>query len=273
MVPFDGANPLAARHVRRIVASDAVGLLALRHALWHGLPGLWADDPVAPRTVLLVRDGDGRLEAFGAGAPGRAVRWLVAQGAAVALAAPESWRPAVAAGVRGCQCGTVITSVHDPGPGTMRAIAGARRGGAAVRPLAAGDEAAFRTAAPAWALRGWTDDRTLIDQGAACGVPHAGGFAALAWVFDATERYDALAVFTAPAFRRLGLGRASARALLDHVRRARRKVPLWSASADNTASLALAASLGFVPRAEETVLRWPAQPAGTGERGTVPAMM
>ena len=55
-----------------------------------------------------------------------------------------------------------------------------------------------------------------LARGAAFGVPQGGGFAALAWVFDQSHRHDALAVHTSPRFRRLGLGRAAASALIAH---------------------------------------------------------
>ena len=56
---------------------------------------------------------------------------------------------------------------------------------------------AFVEEAPAWALRGWGTYSALMARGAAFGVRHGEGFAALAWVFDQSHRHDALAVHTA----------------------------------------------------------------------------
>ena len=126
-----------------------------------------------------------------------------------------------------------------------------------MRRLGADDRGAFAEGAPAWALRGWGTYSALIAGGAAFGVAHGGGFAALAWVFDASHRHDALAVHTAPLFRNLGLGRAVASALIAHAVRDRGKFPLWSTAPENLASVALATSLGLSVGAVQTLLRWP----------------
>src|SRR4051812_21696003 len=74
MVPLD---PTAVRSLRSWPGEPPCpGLLALRHALDYSRPGLWGDDAKRPRSVVLLRAGDGRREAFGAGEPGPAVGWL-----------------------------------------------------------------------------------------------------------------------------------------------------------------------------------------------------
>jgi hypothetical protein len=45
--------------------------------------------------------------------------------------------------------------------------------------------------------------------------------------------------------------------LIDHIIKVRGKVPLWSASSSNEASIGLARALGLSPVASETLLRWP----------------
>ena len=93
MVPLDAA---AARYVRTWLGPPpGPGLLALRHALVYRRPGLWGDHPSAPQSVLLVREGDGRLEVFGAGAAEPAVGWLAAQVRPFTLLSPDDWHEVV----------------------------------------------------------------------------------------------------------------------------------------------------------------------------------
>lgn len=251
--------PLDENAARRVMAwlgpAGGPGLLALRHALEYRRPGLWGDDPRSPRCVILIREGDGQIEAFGEGAPQPAVRWLVGQGREFTLHAPGSWLGPVRERV-----GAVERAGVETWSGAAAAV-GAGATGVVTRRLGAGDRAAFDAVAPAWGLRGWGSFAALIEHGAAFGVPHGPGFAAMAWVFDQADGYDALGVATAHRFRRLGLGRAVAAALVGHVVGRRGKVPLWSTVDDDPASRALARSLGFSVAATETVLRWPPRPA------------
>lgn len=253
MVPLD---PAGVRDVTaRLGPPAGPGLLALRHALAFRRPGLWGDSPSAPRSVLLVREGGGQFEAFGAGAPEPAVGWLAGHRRGFSLLAPDTWLDAVRARVGGVDRDEVETWSGGPGP-----PAGTPPGGVVTRRLTAGDLAAFTAAAPAWGLRGWGSYPALIEDAAAFGVPRGAGFAALAWVFDRAGRYDALGVYTAPRYRRLGLGRAAVSALVAHVVDQRGRVPLWSTRPDNKPSRALARALGFSPAVSETVLRWPPRP-------------
>ncbi len=268
MIPLNLANPLASRQVESLLDTDPTGLLALPHASRQRLPGLWGNDPFSPRSVLLLREGDGQIEAFGAGDPRPAVGWLAGLSSPIALLAPPQWRTEITAIVGEYDVGTVVTRSYAP-----LEYAPPRPPTLVARRLTLQDAAAFTATAPSWALRGWRTFDTLVTQGAAFGIPHGDGFAALAWIFEATSRSDALAVYTVPRYRLLGLGRAASFALLDHVRHVRGKAPLWSASADNEASNALAESLGLFPRVTETILRWPPrsktrkQPVGIAEEG------
>ncbi len=256
MVPLD-AN--AARHVLAWLGPAAgPGLLALRHALAYRRPGLWGDDPGAPRSVILIRDGDGQLEAFGAGAPEPAVPWLVGRLRGFTLHAPGSWLRPVRDRVGALGRAGVETWSGGAAPVKPAVRVGAPR--VVTRRLTADDLPAFTAAVPPWGLRGWRSFPPLIEHGAAFGVPHGPGFAALAWVFDQADGYDALGVSTAPRFRRLGLGRAVAASLVAHVVGRRGKVPLWSTPAADSASRGLALSLGFSVAATETVVRWPPRP-------------
>ena len=264
MVPLD---PAAARHIRtRLGLSVGPGLLALRHALAYRRPGLWGDDPVAPRSVLLVREGDGRIEAFGAGEPWPGLGWLIGHGRGFVLSAPDDWLTTAAETLKGdvervevetWSLDSLAPDVPDTdadSPAQAKAKAAPH---VVVRRLTAGDRSAFAAVAPAWALRGWQSYSALIEHGAAFGVPHGSGFAAFGWVFDQADTYDAVGVFTTPRYRRLGLGRASALAAITHIFDRRGKSPLWSFPPDHDASLSLASSLGFSPAAAETVMYHP----------------
>ena len=139
---------------------------------------------------------------------------------------------------------------------------------APVRRLGPSDEKAFLSIAPDWALLGWGNFDELIRHGAAFGVPFLDGFVSISWIFDQTPRFDALALSTVPRFRRLGLARASARALIRFSQKERSRTPLWSAHADNVPSHALALSLGFEGPTSEMLLTWPAS-SGVLEPGRI----
>jgi len=261
MAPLD---PAAARLVRSWLGPpETPGLLALRHALADHGRGLWVDDPRRPGSVALVRGGDGgRFEAFGAGEPEPAVAWLVGRGRGFRLVAPASWADALPKSGGATTAGRVETWTLGPGSAAFAAP------GPAARRLSADDADAFAAVAPGWSLRGWRSFGALIGRGAAFGVPHGTGFAALAWVFDRAGVYDSVGVATDARFRRLGLGRAAASALVRHLTTDLGRVPLWSAPAGNLASLGLARVLGFRPSAVESVVRWAPQPSSNGvERG------
>jgi GNAT superfamily N-acetyltransferase len=291
MVPLD---PLAVRSLRSWLGEPSgPGVLALHHALAYQRPGVWGDHARVPRSVVLVREGDEQLEAFGAGEPEPAVGWLASQARAVSLVAPPRWREALGTRVGPVEEGIIETWTIDPfdltmstmfdspepqaAPGSSRvARSGSGSGSgpkpgpksesaparrlAPTRPLVASDAAAFAAVAPPWALRGWGTYSGLIAFGAAFAVPHGSTFAALAWIFDQSAGFDAIGVYTVPRYRRLGLARAATSALISHIARRRRKVPLWSSPADNEASLELARSLGFTAQASEALIRWPPRP-------------
>src|SRR3954447_7247742 len=112
MVPLD---PLAVRSLRSWLGEPSgPALLALHHALAYQRPGLWGDHARAPRSVVLVREGDDQLEAFGAGEPEPAVAWLAGHGRAVSLVAPAAWRDAVGARVGPIEQAAIETWTIDP---------------------------------------------------------------------------------------------------------------------------------------------------------------
>src|SRR3954447_16231553 len=122
MVPLD---PLAVRSLRSWLGEPSgPALLALHHALAYQRPGLWGDHARVPRSVVLVREGDDQLEAFGAGEPEPAVGWLAAEGRAVSLVAPSAWREAVGARVGAIEQVAVETWTIDPFDLTMVTMRG-----------------------------------------------------------------------------------------------------------------------------------------------------
>jgi hypothetical protein len=253
MVPID---PAAARYVRSWLGPPAgPGLLALRHALAYRRSGLWGDRPKTPKSVVLVREGDGQLEAFGAGEGESTVAWLLEHQRGFILHAPEPWHEAVRSWFGRADTIKVETWSGAEAAPSRRDLPPAPM--VVTRRLTLTDSAAFAATAPVWALRGWGSYAALIQHGVAFGVPHESSFASLAWVFDQVERYDAIGVCTLPRFHRLGLGRAVASSLIDHIVIQRDKLPLWSTTAQNQPSCALAEVLGFSPSATETLLRWP----------------
>lgn len=253
MVPLDLQNPYTEWLVHEFLASwkRGIGWLTLRRALIEGEAGFWGDRSRAPSSVVYLREGDHQVEAFGLLSPRPAVRWLASLGRPVALLAPEGWSKSVQLRVGAFE----QSEVASWSPGFYRRPPW--RSAVATRRLTSADLSAFAEAAPEWALRCWPDFESMISRGCAIGVPFGEGFASLAWVLDQTESFDAIGVYTAPRYRELGLARAAAGVLIEHIIRERRKIPLWAASTGNAASQTLARTLGLTPRVFETVFRWP----------------
>jgi ribosomal protein S18 acetylase RimI-like enzyme len=239
---------------------EAPGLLAFRHAVEFHSEVFFGDERLKPRSVLYVRTseshttGKPHFEAFGAGEPHRAVRWMATRPAGFILHAPPLWLEALEAVVGKVERSTVETwSVASPPAQDSSAMG-------LVRQVTPDDVGAFNDSAPSWGYRGWRGDfRTLMAHGAAFGVPdrQKAGFLSLAWIFDMAGPYDAIGVATDPKYQRLGLGKAAASALIDHIINIRGKVPLWSTASSNEASIGLASALGLSQVARETLLRWP----------------
>jgi GNAT superfamily N-acetyltransferase len=226
--------------------------VSLRHALIHRRPGLWGDHPRRPRSVVFLREAETSegWHAFGAGEAAPAVGWLTRSGRTFSLLAPRAWEGAIRRRSNAALLRGVVETWVRPDERIVAPTTSVRR-------LTVDDADGFNDAAPAWALKGWGSFNGLIERGAAFGVlDRDGGFAALAWIFEADHDRDALAVATRPRYQRLGLGRAAGSALVAHVEADRRKTPLWTVADVNVASKALARSLGFSPRAREVVLRW-----------------
>jgi hypothetical protein len=202
--------------------------------------------------VLLVREGDGQLEAFGAGEPEPALGWLARRaGRTVALLAPPHWTNVVGRRFRALERKEMLTlSVAPADFQPPRSTVTTRR-------LEAGDARAFIDGiVPDWALLSWSSFEELVEFGVGFVVPSGSDYGALAWTYSQAGRYAAIGVVTVPRFRRLGLGRAVASDLVSELMNSRGKTPIWTTTSDNSGSRALAESLGFSLAATETFLRW-----------------
>lgn len=252
MVPLDLDDSYTSWFVHKVLSNRkrGIGWLTVRRALIERDTGFWGNDSRSPSSIVYVREGDHELEAFGLLGPRSAIRWLVGLGRPVALMAPDSWSRSIRLRAGAFDWGEVASWM----PGFYRRP---HRPCTLSRRLKPADAEAFTEAAPEWALRCWPGFDVMIRRGCAMGVPFGNGFASLAWVLDQTESFDAIGVYTAPRYRQLGLARAAAAALIEHIISGRRKIPLWATSTMNVASQALAGSLGLTPRIFENVFRWP----------------
>jgi RimJ/RimL family protein N-acetyltransferase len=97
-----------------------------------------------------------------------------------------------------------------------------------------------------WIADTWGGAAGLARSGFAYGAFVDGRLASVACTFFVAERFEDLGVITEPAFRGHGLSPACAAAVCADIR-ARGRVPSWTTSPDNTASLRVAEKLGFTP--------------------------
>jgi RimJ/RimL family protein N-acetyltransferase len=104
-----------------------------------------------------------------------------------------------------------------------------------------------------WIADTWSGPEGLAASGTAWGGFAGRRLVAVACPFFVGSVYEDLGVATEPGFRRLGLSTACAAAVCRDVRR-RGHVPSWTTSPDNTASLRVAAKLGFAPQRRDRLL-------------------
>jgi RimJ/RimL family protein N-acetyltransferase len=115
-----------------------------------------------------------------------------------------------------------------------------------VRRLAAADAHHLEnlSAESSWIGDSWQSPLALAASGMAYGAFVRGRLASLACSFFVGARYEDIGVVTEPEFRGRGLSPACAAALCNAIRR-RRRLPSWTTSPDNIASLRVAEKLGF----------------------------
>jgi RimJ/RimL family protein N-acetyltransferase len=246
--------PLEPGAIDRLIQGEPLShrTTALRHASIHNRPGLMGDDPLHPSSVVWLRPGDdGGWEAFASGDPGPSLDWITekAQGATVALLAPEFWADVVRGGGAKVGTATIRTFLHYD---LMRLPRFSKE----PRVLKREDASEFEKVAPAWALRSWSDFDSMIDRGLALGLVSTIGFVSIAWTYESDLGHDKIGVATLPPYQSLGLGRRVAGALIERVVNDRRKAPVWVTTPENAASIALARSLGFANSINENLIRW-----------------
>jgi RimJ/RimL family protein N-acetyltransferase len=120
------------------------------------------------------------------------------------------------------------------------------RGGHLVRRLGAEDDSSLASLGDetGWIANTWGGPEGLAGSGMGWGAFAGRQLVAVACPFFVGEAYEDLGVATEPAFRGLGLSTACAGAVGQDVRR-RGRIPSWTTSPDNTASLRVASKLGF----------------------------
>jgi GNAT superfamily N-acetyltransferase len=115
-----------------------------------------------------------------------------------------------------------------------------------VRRLSAGDGGSLAALGQetAWIANTWGGPAGLATSGMGWGAFAGPRLVAVACPFFVGEAYEDLGVATEPGFRGLGLSTACAGEVARDVRR-RGRIPTWTTSPDNAASLRVAAKLGF----------------------------
>lgn len=245
MSPPDPPPPPLVRLTREQLAAAAhlvpperPGPMIAQHVLATGHGGCLADRWPDPRALLVETGGNWTLAGDPAALDPATVRGRVTG----FVDAPVVFEPLLRAAARELhEWPRVILTLdgpESPPPGYHRHLQVRRLGPGDGGPLAElGDETG-------WIASTWGGPGGLAASGAGWGAFEGRRLAAVACPFFVGEGYEDLGVATEPEFRGLGLSTGCAAAVCQDVRR-RGRVPSWTTSPDNTASLRVAAKLGF----------------------------
>lgn len=235
--PADGPTDVPAAawpSLRSWFGSPRPGPQVLEHVLRTGLGRIRADRWPDPGFLAVEPPGDIVLLT---GTPPATVRVT-----GLVEAAPE-WAPAFGPGT--ATWPRIIAELPDgvgvPEPPGVRLLGRADAG------LLAGLDPD-----DAWIHTTWGGAAGLADAGVARAVVVDGRAVSVAVPFHMGDRYEDIGVITDAAHRGRGYSTACAAALVADIR-ARGRRPSWSTSPDNTASLAVAARLGFVHHRDDVL--------------------
>jgi RimJ/RimL family protein N-acetyltransferase len=227
LVPLTRGQLAEAAH---LLPPERPGPMIARHLLGTGNGSCLADRWPGPRALAVATGGNWALA--GDPAPSTRCCW------------PPPGRPRAARVATG---DFTLEGPGDPPPG--------RRGAPGVRRLGPGDAGplAGLGAETDWIASTWGGPGGWPPAAPAWGAFDGRRLVAVACPFFVGQGYEDLGVATGPGFRGLGLSPACAWAVCQDVRR-RGRVPSWTTSPDNTASLRVAARLGFRRRRRDRLL-------------------
>lgn len=165
--------------------------------------------------------------------------------------APPEWAPALRAADPGLAVWDRLIAVLPAGAALPEPVGG---GSDEVRRLGPADSGLLRGYDPegTWIWETWGGAHELAAAGVAHGAVVEGRLVSVAVPFYVGARHADLGVVTDPGHRSRGLSTRCAAAVAADVR-AGGRIPTWTTSPDNTASLAVAARLGFVRHREDVL--------------------
>jgi len=235
LVPLTREQLATLRHWFR---PERPGPLVAQHLLATGNGSCLADRWPDPRALVVQTGGNYTL----AGDPGALDPGDLRDRVAGFVEAPAPFEPLLLAAFgEVAEWERVIFTLE--GPARPVPPPGA---GHLVRRLGAGDGGALASLGEetSWIANTWGGPAGLAASGVGWGAFAGPRLVAVACPFFVGEAYEDLGVATEPGFRGLGLSTACAGGVAADVRR-RGRTPTWTTSPDNTASLRVAAKLGF----------------------------
>jgi RimJ/RimL family protein N-acetyltransferase len=245
--PLVPLTPEQLASLRHWFLPERPGPLIAQHLIATGNGSCLADRWPGPRALVVETGGNYTL----AGDPG-ALDPARLRGRVVGFVeAPAAFEPLLAATARDLhEWPRVILTLEGAGRPPPRP-----RGPHQVRRLGPGDAGSLAglDEESAWIANTWGGPEGLAASGTAWGGFAGTRLVAVACPFFVGEVYEDLGVATEPGFRRLGLSTACAGAVCQDVRR-RGRLPSWTTSPDNTASLRVAAKLGFTLQRRDRLL-------------------
>jgi len=222
--------------VRRLLPPERPGPLVAQHVLATGHGRCLADRWPEPRALVVETGGNYTL----AGDPGALDPGDLRGEVTGFVEAPTRFLPLLAAALDQVQEWPRLIFLLDGPPEPPPPPAGHL-----VRRLGPGDAPALARLGQetAWIAKSWGGPAGLAASGTGHGAFAGERLVAVACPFFVGERHEDLGVATEPEFRGLGLSPACAAAVCRDVR-ARGRLPTWTTSPDNSASLRVAAKLG-----------------------------